>query len=64
MWEFLMGLLLGDAVGKSPLGRFVRPFLKLVLLGLVLVGFIYACAVFRAVNERSGSPHVHAHSPR
>ena len=59
-----MGLLLGDAVGKSPLGRFVRPFLKLFLLGLVLVGLIYACAVFRAVNERSAPSHVHAHSTR
>ena len=62
MWEFLMGLLLGDAIGKSFLGRFVRPLLKLFALGLVIAGLIYACVVFRAATERSHAPHVHAHS--
>jgi hypothetical protein len=62
MWEFLMGMFIGDAVGKSPLGHFVRPALVLFALGLIIAALIYAAVVFKAVSERSNSSHVHAHS--
>ena len=64
MWEFLMGLFIGDALNKSPLGSFVRLFMKLVVIGILVAGLIYTYVVFRAVSERSHSPHVHAHSTR
>ena len=62
MWEFLMGMFIGDAVGKSPLGRFVRPVLVLFAIGLIVAAIIYAAVVFKAVSERSEPHHVHAHS--
>jgi hypothetical protein len=62
MWNFLMGLLLGDVIAKSPAGRFVRPVLKLFAVGVLIAGLIYAYVVFRAVYEGSHAPHVDAHS--
>jgi hypothetical protein len=62
MWEFLIGLSIGDAVRKSPLGRFVRPALALFLIGLLIACVIYTIAVFHAVSERSKTPHVPTHS--
>ncbi len=62
MWKILMGYLIGDAISKSPVGRFVRPALKLFALGVLIAGLIYAYVVFKAVYERSQAPHVHAHS--
>ena len=58
MWEFLMGILLGDAVSKSPFGRLVRPVLILVALGLVIAGIVYAGVVFHAISERNNTHHV------
>ena len=62
MWEFLMGIVIGDAVSNSPIGRLVRPALAIVFIGLVIAGAIYAGLVLKAVSERSNTPHVHAHS--
>jgi hypothetical protein len=64
MWEFLMGLLLGDAVGRSPLGRFVRPVLKLSMLVILVAGMIYAYVFIHAALERSQPSHVHTNSSR
>jgi hypothetical protein len=64
MWEFLIGMFIGDAVGKSPLGRFVRPALALFALGLIIAALIYAAVVLKAISERSEQHHVHAHSTR
>jgi general stress protein CsbA len=61
MWNFLLGFLFARATGIS---RFVRALLLLVLLGAVIVGFIYAAAVFKAANQRSNSDHVQRHSTR
>jgi hypothetical protein len=44
--------------------RWFIPFVTVFAAGLVLAGLIYAYVVFKAVNERSHSPHVHAHSSR
>lgn len=44
---------------------FGKPFQYIILLlfaGCVIGGLIYAAVVLHAVNERSLSPHVHAHS--
>ena len=59
MWEFLTGFFFARATGLS---RVIRPLLLLFLVGVVVAGFIYAAVVFKAVSERSNSPHVHAHS--
>jgi hypothetical protein len=59
MWEFLTGFFFARATGLS---RVIRPLLLLFLVGVVIAAFIYAAVVFRAVSERSNSPHVHAHS--
>jgi hypothetical protein len=59
MWEFLTGFFFARATGLS---RVIRPLLLLFLVGVVIAAFIYAAVVFKAVSERSNSPHVHAHS--
>jgi hypothetical protein len=59
MWEFLTGFFFARATGLS---KFIRPLLFLFLVGVVIAGFIYAAVVFRAVSERSNTPHVHTHS--
>lgn len=59
MWNFLLGFLFARATGAS---RIIRALLLLLLLGSFIAGLIYAFAVFHAVNQRSPSPHVHAHS--
>lgn len=64
MWNFLFGLLLGDAIRKSPMGRFVRPILMACAVGVVIAGLIYTYVVFKAVNERSQEPHVPTNSSR
>ena len=64
MWEFLIGLFIGDAISKSPLGRFARPILKLFVVGILVAGLIYTYVVFKAVSERSHAPNVPAHSTR
>jgi len=63
MWNYGNGSSIGDALGALGFGRgFVKPLLKLFLIGVVIAGLIYAFVVFKAVSERSNSPHVHAHS--
>jgi hypothetical protein len=59
MWEFLTGFFFARATGLS---RVIRPLMLLFLVGVVIAGLIYAAVVFKAVSERSNSPHVHAHS--
>jgi hypothetical protein len=55
----LTGFFFARATGLS---RVIRPLLLLFLVGVVIAAFIYAAVVFKAVSERSNSPHVHAHS--
>jgi hypothetical protein len=59
MWNFLLGFLFARATGAS---RIIRPLLLLVLLGAIIAGLIYAFAIFYVIDQRSHSPHVHAHS--
>lgn len=42
--------------------RIVRLALLLIFLGAVVAGAIYTYVIFQAVEQRSHSPHVHAHS--
>jgi hypothetical protein len=63
MWNYGNGSSIGDALGALGFGRgFVKPLLKLFLIGVVIAGLIYAYVVFKAVSERSRDPHVHTHS--
>ncbi len=64
MWEFLIGMFIGDSVAQSRAGRFIRPLLALCVVGLLLAAGIYTAAVLSAVSERSGASHVHPHSTR
>ena len=38
------------------------PFVVIFAIGLIIAGLIYAFAIFHAIDQRSHSPHVHAHS--
>jgi hypothetical protein len=61
MWNFLLTLFAGSAVGSTRTAqRLVRPILVLFVIGVLIAGVIYACVVFRAAVERSHPPHVHA----
>jgi hypothetical protein len=60
MWEFLMGIFIGKAIGKSAMGRFVMPALKLVALGILISGLIYTYVFVKAALERRHDTHVHA----
>jgi hypothetical protein len=62
MWNFLLGLFIGDALRKASFGPFARLFMKLVIIGILIAGLIYTYVVFKAVSERSHAPYVHAHS--
>ncbi len=65
MWNNGNGSSIGDALGALGLGRgFVKPLLKLFLIGVLIAGMIYAYVVFHAVSLRSRPRHVHAHSTR
>jgi len=65
MWNYGNGSSVCDALGALGFGRgFVKPLLKLFLIGVVIAGLIYAYVVFKAVSERSEQHHVHAHSTR
>lgn len=65
MWNFLLALFVGSAVGSTRTAqRLVRPLLVLFAIGVVIAGLIYACVVFKAVLERSQAPHVQSHSTR
>jgi cytoskeletal protein RodZ len=48
--------------GKLQWPRWYISVLLIFLTGILAAGLIYAFVVFQAVNERSHSPHVHAHS--
>jgi hypothetical protein len=63
MWNFLLAFFFGSAVSSSRTGRrLMRPLLILFVVGVLIAGLIYACVVFRAITERSQSPHVHTDS--
>jgi hypothetical protein len=63
MWNFLLAFFFGSAVSSGRTGRrLMRPLLILFVVGVLIAGLIYACVVFRAVTERSQTPHVHARS--
>jgi hypothetical protein len=59
MFWYLMDVL---ALKKLGLARPLRYLFLMFLVGCLVVGIIYATVVFKAVSERSNSPHVHAHS--
>ena len=59
MLRFVLDVLLLRKLIES---RSVRIAIVVFFLGTVIAGFIYAFIVFRAVSERSQTPHVHAHS--
>ena len=42
--------------------RWFVPFVAVFVAGLIIAGLIYAYAIYQAVNERSHTPYVHAHS--
>ncbi len=50
--------------GKLQWPRWYVPVLVIFLTGVLVAGLIYAFVVFKAVSERSQSPHVHAYSNR
>jgi len=65
MWNFLVALGAGSAIGKTKTARrFWKPVVILFFVGVLIAGLIYAYVVFHAVSERSHTPHVHAHSTR
>jgi hypothetical protein len=59
MFWYLMDVL---ALKKLGLARPLRYLFLMFLVGCLVAGIIYATVVFKAVSERSNSPHVHAHS--
>ena len=61
MWDFLFGYLFGRATGLS---RVLRPFLLLLVIGVIVAALVYAGVVFNAVKERNRAPHVQQHSNR
>lgn len=61
MFWFLVDILTLRRLG---LGKPFRYAILLLVLGAVIAGLIYTGVVFKAVSERSQSPHVHAHSTR
>jgi predicted MFS family arabinose efflux permease len=64
MWNFLLALGVGSAIGASRFGRLVKPLLVLIAIGVVIAGTIYLAVVFRAVQERSQHLHVETHRTR
>lgn len=59
MWNFLFGYLFAGATLRSRLWRVI---LLVLFAGALIIGLIYASAVFHALNERSGARHVQPHS--
>jgi hypothetical protein len=63
MWNFLLALFAGSAIGSTRTARqSVKPILILFFFGVLIAGVIYVCVVFKAVSERSNTPHVSTHS--
>jgi hypothetical protein len=58
MSDFFNGFSMARATGS----RTIRILLILFLAGALVAGIIYVGVVFKAVSERSNTPHVHAHS--
>jgi cytoskeletal protein RodZ len=48
--------------GRLRWPRWYISVLLIFLIGVLAAGLIYSMVVFKAVSERSQSPHVHAHS--
>jgi uncharacterized membrane protein (UPF0136 family) len=42
--------------------RWFVPLVLMIVVGVIVAGFIYATAVFKALEERSYPSHVHTHS--
>jgi ABC-type Na+ efflux pump permease subunit len=62
MWNFLLALFAGNAVGSTRTAqRSVKPIAVLFLVGVLIAGVIYVCVVFKAVSERNSAPHVNPH---
>lgn len=59
MFEYLLRV---KALHRLGMGRPFRAVFIAVFVGAVIAGLIYAFVMFHTVNERSHSPHVHAHS--
>jgi len=59
MFEYLLR---AKALHRLGMGRPFKALFVVVLLGAIIAGMIYAFVVFHAINERSHTPHVHAHS--
>ena len=59
MWSFLTPLLIGRATGGW---RFFRAAFLIIMIGCMIVGFIYAAIVFRAVSNMPEKQHVQPHS--
>ncbi len=59
MFEYLVRV---KALHRLGMGKPFRTLFVLVLIGAVVAGMIYAFVVFRAISERSPSPHVHTDS--
>lgn len=65
MWNFLVALGAGSAIGKTKAARRLwKPIVILFFAGVLIAGLIYVYVVFYAVSERSQTRHVHAHSAR
>ena len=63
MWNFLLALFAGSAVGSTRTAqRSVKPIITLFLVGVLIAGVIYVCVVFTAVSERNNTRHVNPHS--
>ena len=63
MWNFLVALGAGSAIGKTKTARRLwKPVVFLFFIGVLVAGLIYAYVVFHALEERSQPTHVHAHS--
>jgi hypothetical protein len=50
------------AMRKLGLGKPLGFLALAVLLGCIVAGVIYFAVIFHAIEQRSHSPHVHAHS--
>jgi hypothetical protein len=65
MSNFWTGYGFGGAFGASRFGRrVIKLALKLLVVGVLIAGLIYAIVTINAANQRSHSPHVHAHGSR
>jgi hypothetical protein len=50
------------AMRKLGLGKPLGCLALIVVLGCIIAGTIYFAVIFHAIEQRSHSPHVHAHS--